>query len=236
MKKLFLFSFLLVGLGAAAQKKSTPVKKAPATPAPAAALRTLTDSASYAIGISVANFYAQQGMSNLNVAMVSKAISDVFGGKKALIDDQQANSVIMRFIGKAQEAKSKPNIAAGEKFLAANKTKPGVQTTASGLQYQVVVQGTGPTPTATDSVQCHYAGTLIDGTEFDNSYKRGQPITFPVGGVIKGWTEALQLMPVGSKYKLFIPHQLAYGTNDVGTIPAGSVLLFEVELLKIMGK
>jgi FKBP-type peptidyl-prolyl cis-trans isomerase len=122
---------------------------------------------------------------------------------------------------------------AGENFLAANKKKAGVKTTASGLQYEVIREGTGPKPTAQDTVTVNYAGTLINGTEFDNSYKRGEPITFPLRGVIAGWTEGLQLMSTGAKYKFYIPHQLAYGTNDVGTIPAGSVLVFEVELLKI---
>ncbi|MDQ3846406.1 MAG: FKBP-type peptidyl-prolyl cis-trans isomerase, partial [Bacteroidota bacterium] len=134
------------------------------------------------------------------------------------------------------EAKSKPNIEAGKQFLETNKTKAGVQTTPSGLQYEVVVQGSGAKPTINDTVVCHYAGRLIDGTEFDNSYKRGEPATFPVSGVIKGWTEALQLMPVGSKYKLYIPYNLAYGTNEAGPIPPGSLLIFDVELLKINGK
>jgi len=137
-----------------------------------------------------------------------------------------------------QESMAQGNILAGEKFLAENKSKPGVQTTASGLQYEVIRQGTGRKPTVTDSVEVNYAGTLINGNEFDNSYKRGQSITFLVSGVIRGWTEALQLMPAGSKYKLYIPYQLAYGTNDVGngSIPGGSVLIFDVELLRVVGK
>lgn len=232
MKKLFVITACLLTITVCAQKKPIPVKK----PVPASPLRNLTDSASYAIGISVANFYAQQGMKDLNAVMVSKAIADVKSGKKAAITDNQANEIIMRYMNKAQETKSRPNIAAGEKFLASNKTKPGVKTTPSGLQYEVITQGSGPKPVATDSVTCNYAGTLIDGTEFDNSYKRGQPITFAVNGVIRGWTEALQLMPAGSRYKLYIPQQLAYGTNDTGSIPAGSVLVFEVELLKVVGK
>ena len=143
---------------------------------------------------------------------------------------------MMQFINQGQEAKAKPNISAGQKFLATNKTKQGVRTTPSGLQYEVITEGTGIKPTASDTVVTHYRGTLIDGTEFDNSYNRGQPATFPVGGVIKGWTEALQLMPAGSKYKLYIPHNLAYGTNETGPIPAGSVLIFEVELLEVKKK
>ncbi|MGH9569716.1 MAG: FKBP-type peptidyl-prolyl cis-trans isomerase, partial [Candidatus Angelobacter sp.] len=125
----------------------------------------------------------------------------------------------------------------GEAFLAANKTKEGVITTPSGLQYKVLKQGTGPKPTTTDKVVCNYKGTLINGKEFDSSYKRGEPATFPVNGVIKGWTEALQLMPVGSKYQLFIPADLAYGERGAGAdIGPDATLIFEVELLSIEGK
>ncbi|MFN2440218.1 MAG: FKBP-type peptidyl-prolyl cis-trans isomerase, partial [Chitinophagaceae bacterium] len=169
-------------------------------------------------------------------SMVSRAIADAMSGKKPLLNDNEANTVMMKCINQAQEAKAKPAMAAGHKFLAANKTKTGVRTTPSGLQYEVIVQGNGPKPGVNDSVTCHYAGTLLNGTEFDNSYKRGAPITFAVTGVIKGWTEALQLMPEGSKYKLYIPQELAYGTNAMGEIPAGSLLIFEVELLKVIGK
>lgn len=233
MKALLLIVLLCGSLAVGAQQKTSAPKK-PVTAAPV--FKNLDDSASYAIGLSVVNFYAQQGVNKINSAMVAKAINDVQAKKKPLLSDAEANSVMMRCMNKAQEAKAKPNIVAGEQFLAKNKTKPGVKTTASGLQYEVLVQGTGPKPTATDSVVCHYAGTLTDGTEFDNSYKRGEPITFAVNGVIKGWTEALQLMPAGSKYKLYIPYHLAYGTNEAGPIPPGSVLIFEVELLKVVGK
>src|SRR5688500_16529512 len=189
------------------------------------------------MGLSLANCYCkQQGITGFNTAIIAKAINDVMGNKQALMNDFDANTAMMRYINQAQEQKSKPNIAAGEKFLASNKSRPGIRTTASGLQYEVITEGTGPKPTAEDSVTVHYRGTLLDGTEFDNSYKRGEPITFALGGVIRGWTEALQLMPAGSKYKLYIPQQLAYGTNEVGQIPAGSLLVFEVELLKVAGK
>jgi FKBP-type peptidyl-prolyl cis-trans isomerase len=125
----------------------------------------------------------------------------------------------------------------GEAFLAANKSKPGVVTLPSGLQYKILTAGTGPKPTATDSVNCNYRGTLIDGKEFDSSYKRGKPVTFPVTGVIKGWTEALQLMPVGSKWQLFIPSDLAYGDRGAGAdIGPGATLVFEVELISIEDK
>ncbi len=230
MKKALLALTLFSSVAATAQKKPLPPKK-PVAAAPI--LKTTIDSVSYSIGVNVASFYKQQGLTQLNASVVSKAISDVLSGKKTLLNDEEANTVMMRYMNQASEAKAKPAIAAGKAFLAQNKTKPGVKTTASGLQYLVIKEGSGASPTEADSVTCHYAGTLIDGTEFDNSYKRGEPITFAVGGVIKGWTEALQLMTVGSKYKLFIPHQLGYGTNDVGSIPAGSVLLFDVELLSI---
>jgi FKBP-type peptidyl-prolyl cis-trans isomerase FklB len=240
MKQLFLSLALVGGLAATAQTKSATAKKPAVKPAAKTAavpaLKTLNDSASYAVGVSVANFYRQQGLTRLNSSMVAKAINDVTANKKTLLSDMEANDVMMRYINQAQEAKAAPNIKAGEAFLATNKAKAGVKTTASGLQYEIVTQGTGPTPTAEDSVVCHYRGTLIDGTEVDNSYKRGEPVTFAVGGVIKGWTEALQLMPVGSKYKLYIPQELAYGTGDRGPIPAGSVLLFDLELLQIKGK
>jgi len=235
MKQLFL-SFILVGsLAVSAQTKAKP-KPSGAKPAPAASLKTLTDSASYAVGVSVANFYKQQGISQLNSAIVAKAINDIMSGKTPLLADEAANEVMMRCINQAQQAKAGPNIKKGEDFLAANKAKAGVKTTASGLQYEVLTQGNGPMPTATDTVVCNYRGTFIDGTEFDNSYKRGQPITFPVTSVIRGWTEALQLMPVGSKYKLYVPYELGYGPNDYNGIPGGSMLIFEVELLDIKGK
>jgi FKBP-type peptidyl-prolyl cis-trans isomerase FklB len=235
MKQLFL-SLTLVGTLAAAAQTKPAAKKPTAKPAAPQTLKTLNDSASYAVGVSVASFYKQQGISQLNSAIVARAINDVSANKKTLLSDADANDVMMRCINQAQQAKYAPTIKEGETFLTANKSKAGVKTTASGLQYEVVTQGTGPTPTAEDSVVCHYRGTLMDGTEFDNSYKRGEPITFAVGGVIRGWTEALQLMPAGSKYKLYIPQQLAYGTNDMGNIPAGSVLIFDVELLEVKGK
>jgi FKBP-type peptidyl-prolyl cis-trans isomerase FklB len=125
------------------------------------------------------------------------------------------------------------NVKSCNNFLADNKKNGNIHTTPSGLQYEVLTQGTGAKPAATDTVTVNYKGTLLNGTEFDNSYTRGQPATFPLNGVIKGWTEALQLMPTGSKYKLYIPYQLAYGLNDNGPIPGGSLLVFEVELLDV---
>ncbi|HEU0064622.1 MAG TPA: FKBP-type peptidyl-prolyl cis-trans isomerase [Flavisolibacter sp.] len=238
MKKILVAVALIVSVAACAQKsnvKKTISKKTTGT-SQSLSLKTLEDSASYAIGVSVANFYSQQGLKNINTTLVAKAISDIYSKKKPVMDESTCNSVVMRLMNNMQSEKSKPNIEAGEAFLIKNKSNPAVKTTSSGLQYEVITQGTGPKPSATDTVVVHYKGTLLNGTEFDNSYKRGEPITFPLNHVIAGWTEGLQLMAVGSKYKLYIPYQLAYGANDNGPIPGGSVLIFEVELLSIKGK
>jgi FKBP-type peptidyl-prolyl cis-trans isomerase len=171
-------------------------------------------------------------------------LKDVLTGNKPLMTDDEAKAVIEALRSevtakRAAEMKrvGESNKQAGEQFLAANKTREGVTTLPSGLQYKVLKEGTGAKPTSTDTVDCQYRGTLIDGTEFDSSYKRGQPATFPVNRVIKGWTEALQLMPVGSKWQLFIPPDLAYGEHSPGgDIGPNSTLIFEVDLLSIHGK
>ena len=218
---------------AQAPSKSKPVAKAkPFVQQPG--LKTLNDSASYAIGVSVASFYKQQGISSLNTALVSRAINDILAGKKALLDDQAANACVTKLMNEMQEDKAKPIIEEGKAFLEKNKKRPEVKTTASGLQYEVITEGTGIKPTILDTFVCHYRGTLINGTEFDASYNRGEPLIYPVSKVIRGWTEGLQLMPVGSKYKFYIPYNLAYGTNDQGpAIPGGSMLIFELELLDV---
>ena len=200
---------------------------------PVSSLKSINDSASYAVGLSVANFYKQQGITKLNTALISKAITDVFAGKKVLMDDATANKCMNDYMSVIQMRKSKGAIDSGANFLAKNKTKAGVKTTASGLQYEIIKEGTGPKPTIDDSVTCHYKGTLLNGTTFDESYTRGQPITFALKGVIPGWTEALLLMNTGSKYKLYVPHTLGYGAFDYGPIPGGSTLIFEVELLEV---
>lgn len=168
-----------------------------------------------------------------------RGLKDAVGGKTVITEDQ-AREIYMTFSqelrAKAmekQKVEGEKNKKAGEEFLAANKKKEGIQATASGLQYKVETKGTGKMPTASDTVVCHYRGTLIDGTEFDSSYKRGQTAEFPVTGVIKGWTEALLMMPVGSKWKLFIPAELAYGERAQRNIPANSTLLFDIELVDI---
>ena len=237
MKKLFVFfSILSVAILSQAQtgtKPKTATKPVVKPAVPQQSLKTLNDSASYAIGISVASFYRQQGITNLNSALVSKAINDILTGKQPLLNDEAANMCVNKLMNQVQESKSKPNIDAGRAFLEKNKSKPGVKTTASGLQYEVITEGTGVKPTALDTFVCHYRGTLLNGTEFDASYNRGEPLVYPMNQVIRGWTEGLQLMPVGSKYKLYIPHNLGYGTNDNGAIPGGSTLVFEIELLDV---
>jgi FKBP-type peptidyl-prolyl cis-trans isomerase len=210
-----------------------PVQETKTVSEPVPVLKTINDSASYAIGVSVAKFYQQQGVKNLNTDFITKAINETFANKPLLLDDVTANDVIMQYLGRLDLEKAQPNILAGEKFLAANKKKAGVITTASGLQYEILKTGTGPVPQLTDSVLCHYKGALLDGTEVDNSYKRDEPVLFAVNGVIKGWTEALQLMPAGSAWRLYIPYNLGYGTSDYGPMPGGSLLTFEIELLEV---
>ncbi len=196
-------------------------------------IKNMNDSASYAIGISVAKFYKSMGITHLNGTLLSRAIADVMGNKKTLISEQEINSVMMAYMNKMEREKSKSTIEEGEKFLAENKKRPTVITTASGLQYEVIKMGTGPLPNTSDMVTCHYIGKFLNGLDFDNSVARNKPETFAVTGVIKGWTEALQMMPQGSKWKLYVPYQLGYGAGDYNNIPGGSLLTFEVELLEV---
>jgi FKBP-type peptidyl-prolyl cis-trans isomerase FklB len=234
MKKLILFTCLFAASASMIAQPTKPVVKPATKPtAIAPALKTLNDSASYAIGLSMANFYKQQGIPSLNSGLITKAINDVYGNKATLINEGAANDVMNRVMMKMQDDKVKPAIEAGKAFLAENKKKPGVKVTASGLQYEVITEGTGIKPTALDTFVCNYRGTLINGTEFDASYNRGQPLIYPVAKVITGWTEGLQLMSVGSKYKFYIPYNLAYGTFDNGAIPGGSTLIFDLELLDV---
>ena len=173
---------------------------------------------------------------------LQRGLEDGRSGAKAKLSDEEMNSALMALQErvnaartKAQAAEAEKTLAAGKAYLEANAKKPGVTTTASGLQYRVITAGSGAKPQASDTVTVHYKGTLVDGTEFDSSYKRGQPATFPVGGVIPGWTEALQLMPVGSKYKLWIPSSLGYGDRGTpGPIGPNATLVFEVELIEIV--
>ncbi len=200
-------------------------------------LKSTSDSVAYSIGVSIGSNMKKDGLDSLNLEVLKQAISSAIKGDSLLIDAATSQSVIQSYLSAKQKQKGEANKSAGMKFLEENKKKSGVVVTASGLQYQVEKEGTGPMPTATDTVKVHYHGTLIDGTVFDSSVERGEPAEFPVGAVIKGWTEALQLMKVGSKYKLFIPSDLAYGDRAAGPkIAANSTLIFDVELLEIKGK
>jgi FKBP-type peptidyl-prolyl cis-trans isomerase FklB len=235
MKKyVFLFSLTILGIHLFAQSKKKKAARADALHAPVS-LVTQSDSLSYSIGIMVASFYKQQGISNINDTLVNRAIRDKMSGDSTVLSEQQCNQVVMSYLEKAKAEKAAAAKKQGVTFLAENKSKPGVVTTASGLQYIVLKEGTGPKPAATDKVKCDYEGKLIDGTVFDSSTKQGHPIEFTVNGVIKGWTEALQLMNTGSKWRLFIPSDLAYGDQQMGPdIKPGSTLIFDVELIEIV--
>jgi FKBP-type peptidyl-prolyl cis-trans isomerase FklB len=231
---------------AASDKAQTPAAKKPATAAKTAAapltLKTQKEKFSYAVGMKMGENFKKQSVP-VDSSIMARGIRDAIAGKTALTDEE-AQAAIMAMQKEVQAKMQEKNKEAadvnkkqGEAFLAGNKGKDGIVTLPSGLQYKIEKAGTGPKPTANDSVVCNYRGTLLDGKEFDSSYKRGQPATFPVNGVIKGWTEALQLMPVGSKWQLFIPSDLAYGDRGAGAdIGPGATLVFEVELLSIEDK
>jgi FKBP-type peptidyl-prolyl cis-trans isomerase FklB len=232
--------------GAAPVKKqaATTTKKAPVTSKTTTALtlKTQKEKASYALGMKIGSDLRRQGIGeSLDAAITARALKDALAGSKALLTEDEERALLTQLqneVRDKQQAKAhEAGVAArkeGEAFLAANKSKEGVVTLPSGLQYKILTAGTGQKPTANDKVTCNYRGTLINGKEFDSSYKRGEPTSFPVGGVIKGWTEALQLMPVGSKWQLFIPPDMAYGDRGAGSdIGPGETLIFEVELLSI---
>jgi FKBP-type peptidyl-prolyl cis-trans isomerase FklB len=226
-------------------KAQTPAAKKPATAAKTAApltLKTQKEKFSYAVGMKMGQNFKKQSVP-VDVSIYTRGMKDAIAGGKTLMTDEEAQAAIQA-VQKDMHAKMQEkmkeaadvNKKEGEAFLAANKGKEGIVTLPSGLQYKILKEGTGPKPTPTDSVVCNYSGKLLDGKEFDSSYKRGQPATFPVTGVIKGWTEALQLMPVGSKWQLFIPSDLAYGEQGNRGIEPGSTLVFEVELMSIEDK
>jgi FKBP-type peptidyl-prolyl cis-trans isomerase FklB len=241
------------------QTTTTPSASKPAVKKPATAATTKTagakttatvptlstqkDKVSYAIGADLGNKLKTSSI-DVDPTILTRALKDTLtGGKSAMTDDEIRATLtdLTKGLQQKQAAVAKEqsdkNRKQGEDFLASNKSKDGVVVLPSGLQYKILKAGDGPKPTAADTVVCNYKGTLIDGKEFDSSYKRGQPATFPVGGVIKGWTEALQLMPVGSKWQLFIPPDLGYGDRQAGAdITPGSTLVFEVELMSIQEK
>jgi len=233
---------------APAKKDSAmPAKKAPATTRSATAmtLKTQKEKASYALGMKIGGDLKRQGVgASVDAALTARGLKDGLAGTKALLTEDEEKAALTQLqteVRGKMEAKAHEAGAAarkeGEAFLAANKGKEGVVTLPSGLQYKILTEGKGPKPTASDTVSCNYRGTLINGKEFDSSFKGGKPVSFPVSGVIKGWTEALQLMPVGSKWQLFIPPDMAYGDRGAGAdIGPGETLIFEVELLSIEPK
>ena len=190
---------------------------------------------SYCIGMSIADSLASQELNQINPAVLAEALQDVFSGKSPKYSEEQANQIIQQYVQSVSEQKFEKYKTEGEQFLAENAKKAGVHTTPSGLQYEIVEEGHGDMPKASDTVDVHYHGTLTDGTVFDSSVDRGVPATFGVHQVIKGWTEALQLMKVGSKYRLYIPQDLAYGAHPHpgGAIKPYMTLIFDVELLGI---
>ena len=243
-------SAIFIAGTATAQVKKSPAKKPvsskPVTTArPATSvvnLSSMQDSVSYSIGVFMAQNLKQQGITDLNDALLMRGLEDALKEKTPLLTQEQCGQVMNSFMQKQMAVRnaegmkaSAENKKAGNAFLAENKAKTGVVTTTSGLQYTVEKAGTGPKPAATDRVRVHYTGRLLDGKVFDSSVERGQPAEFGVNEVIKGWTEALQLMPVGSKWKLYIPSDLAYGDRGAGAdIKPGSTLVFDVELLDLV--
>lgn len=199
------------------------------------------DKLSYALGLGIGTQLAQLGAQDINLGDFMLAVKDMLEGKKSQVPHSEAQKLVNEFFQKQEEVKmaqrreaGKVAREAGEKYLAENAKKEGVKVTASGLQYEVLVEGKGKKPSATDTVKVHYEGFLTDGTLFDSSIQRGEPISFPLNGVIAGWTEGLQLMSEGSKYRLYIPYNLAYGEQGAGgSIPPYAALIFDVELIEV---
>lgn len=233
MKSLLLPSALALAL--VATFSATPVSAADPS------LKTEKDRHSYMVGMMYGR-QLQEIKDDVDLAMLQKGLADTYAGGATLLTEEEMQQAFTEFNQKVQTARAErqqkaaaENLKKGEEFLAKNKTAEGVKTTESGLQYQVIKEGSGPKPKANDQVKVHYVGTTIEGKKFDSSIDRGQPATFPLNGVIAGWTEALQLMPVGSKYKLYIPGNLAYGERgSPPNIGPNEVLVFEVELLEIL--
>ena len=229
----------LFAVTAIAQTKKTPVKKvvAPVAANAAPVLKNSLDSASYSFGIMMGNNLKSAGITSLNYNLLNKALTEAFQNEKAVLTTDEAQKAISNFFQESSKKQHAASIAAGKAFFEKNKQVAGVVTTGSGLQYQVITPGTGEKPGPTASVKVHYKGTLLDGTQFDSSYDRGEPTPLSVNNVIPGWTEGLQLMQTGAKYKLFVPYALAYGERAAGPqIPAYSDLIFEIELISIDAK
>ena len=244
MKKIIItlmLPFCAVAGNAQTKAKTSPAKKTAVTSKtpvkPGAVFKTTLDSASYAFGNTMASSMKNDGLNSLNYELLVKGLKDAFGGTTPLISKEKSQAAISNLFVSVSRQKHAPTIATGKAFLENNKKQQGVQVTASGLQYSVINRGTGLRPTAADTVLVNYRGTLLNGKEFDSSYKRNEPLSLPLNGVIAGWTEGLQLMQAGSKYKFVIPYNLAYGERGAGEdIPPYSTLIFEIELLKVNGK
>jgi len=227
MKRLLLF-FAASAISTLSFAQTKPVA------APAPLFKNPADSASYAFGASIANDLKLRGVTSLNYSLISKAMNDVLSGGAVIMSPEKCQEVIYGFLSGIEKKKFEGSIAAAANFLAENKKKPGIITLPSGLQYEIITPATGAKPVATDEVTVHYKGTLTDGKQFDSSLDRGEPTTFTLNQVIPGWTEGLQQMSVGSKYRFFIPYSLGYGERGAGKdIPPYSTLIFEVELIKI---
>ncbi len=202
-------------------------------------LKDRKDKESYSLGYQFGQSLKQQGLA-VNLEVYTAGIRDALSGAKPQLSQEEVNKTVSEIQSRVMAARQKElqesadkNLSEGKAFLEANRKKEGVKTSSSGLQYKVLAEGNGKTPKATDEVTVNYRGALIDGTEFDSSYKRGKPLTLKVNGVIRGWTEALQMMKAGSRWQLFIPPDLAYGDRAMGRIPPNSTLIFEVELISV---
>ena len=200
------------------------------------------DKLSYSFGLAIGTQLMDMGAEAINVEDFSQALKDVFTGQPLAVKPEEAQNMVSSFLHEQETAKRKEMEekglkarSEGESFLRGNGKRPGIITTASGLQYEILEEGNGKHPKATDSVKCHYEGRLIDGTVFDSSIRRGEPAVFPLNGVISGWTEGVQLMAEGAKYRFYIPYQLAYGANGAGSsIPPYAALIFDIELIAVM--
>jgi len=242
MQKLSVMCLLLLaGMAGMTQAKKTSVQKTTTkqtskTPGTSkAVLKNAVDSMSYAIGVLDANFFKQQGLQKVNSDLIKLAYEDVVNGKKPLLTIETCDMTVREQLQAYAKEKSKAVVEEGRKFLEANKTKNGVKTTASGIQYEVLTMGAGPLPAANSVVKVHYDGWLLDGTKFDSSRDRGEPADIPLERVIAGWKEGIQMMPVGSRFKFYIPSDLGYGDRgSPPTIPGGATLVFDVELISIV--
>ncbi|MBI3718706.1 MAG: FKBP-type peptidyl-prolyl cis-trans isomerase [Sphingobacteriales bacterium] len=232
-QSLFVISLSVLGVTVMAQPK-TKVAARPVAKTPIASLKTKLDSLSYAFGQSVASQLKNVEVKDLNYAIFRKGVEDgMKGAKSAMSSEQMNNCLNEHFMGEKMKEVNAAK-AEGKKFLAENKKRSGVIELPNGLQYEIIKTGNGPVPKVSDTIVAHYAGTLLNGKEFDNSYKRGEPIRYPANHLVKGWTEALTRMPAGSKWKLYIPSDLGYGDYGQGEIPGGAVLVFEMELLEVI--